>query len=182
MIKRQFLAVILASSVSAMALTPALAWRGGGFGGFHGGGFEGGGFRGPDGGGAAAVRGPDGGEAAAVRGPEGGWHAAGVGGNGGTWHADGYHAGGAWGGGYGYHGPAVVNSYYGGGCYGCGAAAVGAVAVGAAALTIGATIATLPPACAYRVVNGAGYYVCGGQWLQPQYGGSGVHYVVIPPL
>ena len=151
MIKRQFLAVVLAAS--ALSLNPAFAWRGGGFGGFHGGGFGGGGSGGGGfhGGGfeGGGFRGPAGGEGAIVRGPAGGWHAAGVGGYGGTWHADGYHAGGAWGGGYGYHGPAVVNSYYGGGCYACGAAALG----GVAALAIGASLATLPPACGYRIVG-----------------------------
>jgi hypothetical protein len=167
MIKRQFLAVALAAA--ALTIDPAYAWRGGGFGGFHAGGFGGGGFHGGgfDGGGfhGGGVEGGD-------------WHAGGVGGYGGTWHADGYHAGGAWGGGYGYHGPAVVNSYYRGGCYACGAAAVG----GLAALAIGASLATLPPACNYQVVGGSAYYNCGGQWLQPQYGYGGVHYVVVPPL
>jgi hypothetical protein len=182
MIKRQFLAVALAAS--ALAINPAFAWRGGGFGGFHGGdsfgggGFHGESFHGAAGGEGAVVHGPDGGAAGVYRGPAGGWHPGGVGGYGGTWHADGYHAGGYWGGGYSYHGPAVVNSYYGGGCYACGAAVIG----GVAALAIGASLATLPPACGYRVVGGAGYYVCGGQWMQPQYGYGGVHYVVVPPL
>src|SRR5271157_5497347 len=157
--KRQFLAVVLAASAmtTIWAIDPAFAWRGGGFGGFHGGGYGGfhaDSFRGPMGGGGAVVHGPDGGAAGVYRGPAGGWHAGGVGGYGGTWHADGYHAGGYWGGGYGYHGPAVVNSYYGRGCYACGAAVVG----GVAALAIGASLATLPPACGYRVVGGVGYY------------------------
>ena len=151
------------------AATPALAFRGGGFGGaggFHGGGFGGfhggayGGFHGGDfghrGGSAAVMRGPAGGVAAvghgpaggvygAARGPYGGWHAGGVGAYGGTWHTDGYHAGGYYA--DGFHGPAVVNSYYANGCYACsggwGAAAAGA----AAGLATGAAIgARQPPA------------------------------------
>jgi len=183
MFKRQILAVVLAAS--ALTINPALAWRGGGFGGFHGGGFGGGGFHGdafhgPAGGEGAVVHGPDGGAAGVYHGPAGGWHAGGYGGYGGTWHADGYHAGGYWGGGYGYHGPAVVNSYYGGGCYACGAAALGVAA--ATTFAIGASLATLPPACSNRIVGGVAYYVCGGSWLQPQYGYNGVHYVVVPPM
>ena len=42
MIKRQFLAALLAAS--ALAVNPAFAWRGGGFGGFHAGGFHAGGL------------------------------------------------------------------------------------------------------------------------------------------
>lgn len=155
---RAFVAVAIGLSIS-----PALAWRGG---------FGGGGF---------VARGPNGGFAA------GGWHAGGAAGWGGTWHGDGYHAAGAWGG-YGYHGPVVVNSYYGAGCYACGAAAAGAV-VGAAAVTaaarnyaIGATLATLPGGCVNRIVNGDAFYVCDGAWLAPRYGNNGVYYVVVTPM
>ncbi len=164
MIKRRIMALVLsASAIAASALTvnPAFAWRGGGFGGFHGGGYGGGGFRSDFAGGDA-------------------WHAGGFHGYGGTWHADGYHAGGVWGGGYGYHGPAVVNSYYGGGCYACAGAAVGLAAAGAYA--IGANLATLPPNCYYRLLNGGTYYVCGNTWLNPQYGANGLYYQVVPPL
>lgn len=165
-----FRAVIVV--MAGLAISPAFAWRGGGFGGFGGGG----GF---------VARGPDGGVAA------GGWHAGGAGGYGGTWHADGYHAGGVWGGGYGYHGPDVVNSYYGAGCYACaGAAAAGAAAtIGAAAAVdaarsyaIGATFATLPGGCISRILDGSSYYVCDGAWLAPQYGNNGVYYVVVNPM
>ena len=193
MIKRRFLAVVLATT--ALAVNPAHAWRGGGFGGFHGGGFGGGGFHGggfdggvhgvegfhgPAGGEGAVARGPEGGVGAVYHGPAGGWHAGGVGGYGGTWHADGYHGGGVWGGGYGYHGPAVVNSYYGAGCVACGGAAV----LGAAAATyaIGASLATLPAGCNYQIVAGSAYYVCGNTWLNPRYGNNGLYYVVVPPL
>jgi hypothetical protein len=43
------------------------------------------------------------------------------------WHAGGVYAGG-------FHGPAVVNHYYGGGCWNCGAAAIAGAAIGAAAV------------------------------------------------
>lgn len=196
------------------AVTPALAFRGGGFGGaggFHGGGFGGfhggayGGFhggdfgyhggsaavaRGPAGGVAAVGRGPAGGVYGAARGPYGGWHAGGVGAYGGTWHADGYHAGGYYA--DGFHGPAVVNSYYGGGCYACsggwGAAAVGAAAglatgaaIGAAATyNMGATLATLPPGgCTEQILGTTTYYQCGPTWLRPYYGNNGLYYRVV---
>jgi hypothetical protein len=178
---KKILVSALALAMATLAAAPAQAWRGGGFGGFHGGG----GFvaHGPNGGWAAGGFHDAGGDA---------WHAGGVGGWGGTWHADGYHAGG-WGGGYGYHGPVTVNSYYGGGCYGCGAAAgaVAGAAVGAAAVAgavaardyaIGATLATLPDGCIARVVGGGSYYVCDGAWLQPGYGNNGVFYTVVNPM
>ncbi len=122
-------------------------------------------------------------QAGGVGGEGGAWHAGGVDGNGGTWHNDGYHAG-VVAGGYGYHDATVVNSYYAGGCHNCGGAAVGAAAVAgaAAALTVGATLATLPPACGQRFVGGDAYYVCNGSWLAPRYGNNGVYYVVVDPL
>jgi len=168
MIKRRIMALVLSASAltaSTLAVSPAFAWRGGGFGGFHGGddfgGYHAESFHGPDGGGATVVRGPDGGVAAVGHGPNGGYGAYGA-----------YHGG--------YHGPAVVNSYYGGGCYACAGAAVGLAAVGA--YSIGASLATLPPNCSYRIVNGGAYYVCGGTWLNPRYGANGVVYEVVPPL
>lgn len=147
----------LVAVIIGLSISPAYAWRGG---------FGGGGF---------VARGPGGGFAA------GDWHAGGAAGWGGTWHGDGYHAG-PWGG-YGYHGPVVVNSYYGGGCYACGAAAVGA-AVGAAAASyaIGATLASLPSGCVDRFVGGDSYYVCGSAWLAPRYGNNGLYYVVVNPM
>ncbi len=199
-------------AIAAASMTPALAFRGGfgGGGGFAARGAEGGavaGFRGPEGdvhaagvtrdGGTWHASGDDGAyhgggttaggehyQAAGVAGEGGAWHAGGVNGNGGTWHDDGYHAAAA-GGGYGYHDATVVNSYYSGGCYNCGRGAVGAAAVGGAAvaaLTIGASLATLPPACEQRIVYGDAYYICNGSWLAPRYGNSGVYYVVVNPL
>lgn len=160
MIKRQFLAALLAAS--ALAVNPAFAWRGGGFGGFHAGGFHAGGF------GAGGFHG-------------GAWHAGGVHAYGGTWHADGYHGGGVWGGGYGFHGPVVVNSYYHGGCFACARVGLG-LAAAATTYAIGASLATLPGSCNYRIVGGNAYYVCGSTWLQPEFGNNGVHYLVVSPL
>ncbi len=116
-----------------------------------------------------------------------GYHAGGVAGEGwhgasdwgGTWHGDGWHAGGYYAGGF--HGPAVVNSYYGGGGWGCGAAAVGAAAA-ATAVAIGSLVATVPAGCPYQYVNSVNYYVCGGTWYQPYYGANGLYYRVVPPL
>jgi hypothetical protein len=148
---------------------PAGAFRGG-FGGFHAGGFEGGG--------AWHAGGGDGGAGA--------WHAGGVHGEwGGTWHADGWHASGVYG--AGFHGPAAVNHYYGGGCWNCGASAIAAgaaavaagAAIGAAATApyaVGSVVVSVPPGCAYQNTNGINYYVCGGTWFQPFYGNNGLYY------
>jgi hypothetical protein len=151
---------------ASLVITPAEAWRGGGFGGV--GGFHGGDFgpRGPGGFGPGFRPGPP-------PGPRPG----------------------GWGGGYGYHGPVVVNSYARGGCYGCGAAALGAAAVGTAAVVgaaeanaaarnyaIGATLATLPPDCVENIVNGASYSICGSTWFAPRYGADGLYFVAVPPL
>jgi hypothetical protein len=64
------------------------------------------------------------------------------------WHAGGVYAGG-------FHGPAVVNHYYGGGCWNCGAAAIAGAAIGAAAvgLAVGSLVATVPAGCPYQVVG-----------------------------
>jgi len=181
--------VSLALAIILPAVTPASAFRGGGFGGagsFHGGGF--GGFRGGD---AVAVgRGPAGGVYGAVRSPYGGWHAGGVGAYGGTWHADGYHAGGYYA--DGFQGPAVVNSYYGNGCYVCSAGGGGATAgaaggfatgaaIGAAArYGIGATLANLPPgSCSEQILGMASYYQCGSTWLRAYFGNNGIYYRVV---
>jgi len=68
---------------------------------------------------------------------------------------DGWHAGGVYAGGF--HGPAVVNHYYGGGCWNCGGAAIAGAAIGAAAvgLAVGSLVATVPAGCPYQVVGGA---------------------------
>jgi hypothetical protein len=104
-----------------------------------------------------------------------------------------------------YHPPAVVNQYYGTGCYACGgwgAAAAGlavGTAVGAAAATaasanaaaaataayggyiVGDTYAALPVGCAYSPMGGTVYYSCGGPWFTPYYGANGMYYRVVPP-
>jgi hypothetical protein len=175
--------ICTAGAVGLLASTlgdpgPASAFfRGGGFGGFHGGGFGGGGFRGGFGGGA--------------------WHGSAwhAGGWGGTWHGDGWHAGGYYAGGF--HGPVVVNHYYGGGCYACGAWG-GAAAAGAVGLAAGAAISRAadpgyyypgmlvvsPPAtgCEYRYVAGVNYDICGATWFRPYYGNNGLYYRVVSPL
>jgi len=95
---------------------------------------------------------------------------------------DGWHAGGVYAGGF--HGPAVVNHYYGGGCWNCGGAAIAGAAIGAAAvgLAVGSLVATVPAGCPYQVVGGTNYYVCNGTWYQPYYGNNGLYYRVVPPL
>lgn len=60
----------------------------------------------------------------------------------------------------------------------------GAFAVGAlTGLAIGSiiTAASLPPSCSTVYVSGYPYRQCGSTWLQPQYQGSQVTYVVINP-
>lgn len=169
-----FGAALLAALIAAVAPQTARAFRGG-FGGFHAGGLHAGGFGGFRGGGAWHAGGFGGATA---------WHAGGVHGEwGGTWHTDGWHAGGYYG--AGFHGPVAVNHYWAGGCYWCGAgAAAGAAAVGAAAAAyaVGSLVATIPPGCGYRTVNGVNYYVCGSTWFQPFYGNNGVYYRVVAPL
>jgi hypothetical protein len=95
---------------------------------------------------------------------------------------DGWHGGGAYGGGF--HGPVVVNHYYGGGCWNCGAAAIAGAAIGAAAVgyAVGSLVTTVPPGCAYQAVAGTNYYVCNGTWFQPYYGNNGLYYRVVPPM
>jgi hypothetical protein len=101
-----------------------------------------------------------------------------------------------------YHPPAVVNQYYGTGCYNCGgwgggaavAAGVAGVAVGAAvgaaaanaavansAYAPGDVYAALPYGCGYAPYAGMAYYNCGGTWFVPGYGANGLYYRVVPP-
>jgi hypothetical protein len=165
---------LVAALIAAGAPQPAAAFRGG-FGGFHAGGV--GGFRG---GGAWRAGGWHAGGVGGVN----AWHAGGVHGEwGGTWHGDGWHAGGDYYGGF--HGPAVVNNYWAGGCYWCGGAAAwgaaAAVGAAAAAYSVGSLVATVPAGCPYQSVAGVNYYVCGGTWYQPYYGGNGVYYRVVAP-
>ena len=132
------------------------------------------------------------------------WGAAG----GGHWAAGGdhyayggYHYGGA---GYGYHPPAVVNHYYGTGCYNCGGwggagaavagaavgvaagAAIGAAAANSAASSAyaagyaaGSVYAALPAGCIYTPIGGVTYYQCNGTWFSPAYGANGTYYNVV---
>jgi hypothetical protein len=104
-----------------------------------------------------------------------------------------------------YHPPAVVNQYYGTGCYSCGGwgaagAAVAGVAVGAAigataanvadanaaaaaataGYAVGDVYAALPRGCAYDPVGSSAYYACGGVWFHPYYGANGLYYRVVP--
>lgn len=130
------------------------------------------------------------------------WGAAGGGhwaaGGGGHYAYGGYHYGGA---GYGYHPPAVVNHYYGTGCYNCGGwgggggAAVAGAAVGLAAgaaigaaaansaytagYAAGSVYAALPAGCIYTPVGGVTYYQCNGTWFSPAYGANGTYYNVV---
>jgi hypothetical protein len=96
-----------------------------------------------------------------------------------------------------YHPPAVVNQYYGTGCYNCGgwsggavaAAGVAGVAVGAAAATAAARAApvyapgdvymALPAGCGYTPYYGRAYYHCGPTWFSPAYGANGLYYRVV---
>ena len=55
-------------------------------------------------------------------------------------------------------------------------------ACGGGAYAIGANLATLPPNCSYRLIEGGTYYVCGNTWLDSQYGANGLYYQVVPPL
>jgi hypothetical protein len=92
-----------------------------------------------------------------------------------------------------YHPPAVVNQYYGTGCYNCGGwSGAGAVAAGAAGLAVGAAAASaaaysngdiyaaLPYGCSYAPYYGAAYYNCAGTWFVPNYGANGLYYRVVP--
>jgi hypothetical protein len=165
-----------------LATSEEASARGGGRGGgFGGGGFGGGGFHGGGGfaGGGFHAGGFGGGAWHA-----GGWHAGGVGG---TWHADGWHAGGWHAGGF--HGPAVVNHYYGAGCWRCrwgGVAAAGAVGLAAGAAIaynsypIGSVVVNPPSGCGYQPSGSINYYVCGATWYRPYYGNNGLYYRVVP--
>jgi hypothetical protein len=97
-----------------------------------------------------------------------------------------------------YHPPAVVNQYYGTGCYNCGGwggaaaglavgTAVGVAAVGAAdanvaavaarsGYVVGDVYAALPAGCGYAPVGGVAYYSCAGAWFSPYYGANGMYY------
>jgi len=83
--------------------------------------------------------------------------------------------GGYYGGG-GYYGRPYYGGYYGGVSTGA------AVAIGLTGLAIGTMIgASQVPSsgCSTVMVRGIGYQQCGSTWLQPQYVGSQVNYVVV---
>jgi len=57
----------------------------------------------------------------------------------------------------------------------------GAPVAAAGTIAIGATVASLPPACQSVVVNGISYYYCGGTYYQAAYDGANLVYVVVAP-
>ena len=98
-----------------------------------------------------------------------------------------------------------VGGYPAAGCWNCGAAAaaVGGLAIGAAAGAaaasastastvvvappavvsgplIGGVVTSLPSGCTGATVNGTQYYGCNGTYYKPNFGSSGVYYVVVP--
>jgi hypothetical protein len=81
----------------------------------------------------------------------------------------------------------VGNTGWAGGYYGypagSGAAYATGVAVGTAttatAAAVGSYYSTLPTGCSSYVLNGYGYYACGGTWYQQRYQGGSVTYVVV---
>ena len=84
----------------------------------------------------------------------------------------------------------VHGGYYGGGgyygrpYYYGGVSTGAAVAIGLTGLAIGTMIgASQVPSsgCTTVMVRGLGYQQCGSTWLQPQYVGSQVNYVVVRP-
>lgn len=198
MLRKTLALSVLGLVAGALALPePALAWRGGGFGGFSGGGgrvgnMHYGDIHGPGGSTYYAGR-PGEGGAVAHENNNGVWHAGGVNANGGTWHSDGYHGNAYYAGGW--HSPTVVNNYVAGGCAGCGwggavaGAAVGTavgMAAGAAIATaarpypVGEVVVTPPPSgCGYQGYAGVNYYVCGPTWFRPYYGSNGLYYRVV---
>jgi hypothetical protein len=60
------------------------------------------------------------------------------------------------------------------------AAAITATAAVAAA-AIGSIVNSVPPSCSTVVVNGISYSQCSSTWYQPQYAGTSVQYVAVPP-
>jgi hypothetical protein len=113
-------------------------------------------------------------------------------------YAYGSHYGGTTAYGGAYHPPAVVNQYYGTGCYSCGGWSGAAVVAGAAvgvtvananaraayaanAYAVGDVYAALPAGCGYAPYGGLAYYNCGGTIFSPAYGANGIYYRVVPP-
>lgn len=79
-------------------------------------------------------------------------------------------------------GPVVVNRSVTVTNYNPAAAAVGVAAAAAVtAVAIGAIVNSLPPSCSTVVTAGVTYQHCGNDWYRPQYSGTNVTYVVVPP-
>lgn len=57
----------------------------------------------------------------------------------------------------------------------------GAVAAGVTAAAIGSVAYSLPSGCGTVYSGGVKYYNCGSSWYQPQYYGSNIGYVAVPP-
>ncbi|MEN0108074.1 MAG: hypothetical protein AAGC84_16840 [Pseudomonas sp.] len=49
------------------------------------------------------------------------------------------------------------------------------------ALAIGAVVSSVPSNCVPVLVGGLTYQQCGSTWYQPQYVGTTLQYVVVPP-
>ncbi len=84
----------------------------------------------------------------------------------------------------GYHGrPYYGRPHYDYHYHDRGVSTGAAVAIGLAGLAVGAMIASsqVPPSCSVVTVRGVPYQQCGSTWLQPQYVGSQVNYVVVNP-
>jgi len=59
------------------------------------------------------------------------------------------------------------------------AAVTATVAVTAA--VVGSIVNTIPPSCSNVMIGNMLYYQCGSSWYQPQYVGTSVTYIVVPP-
>lgn len=178
----------------------------GGDGSWSGSGFRGGSASGGDG--SWSGTGFRGGTAS---GSDGSWHATGASGGtasggGGYWHATGpygttaYNTTAYYGGTYStYHPPAVVNSYYGSGCYNCGGwGTAGAAAAGGflgarlaqaraaeaappqqPTYVMGGIYPSLPAGCVQSSQGAGSYYNCNGTWFSAAFGANGVYYRVV---
>jgi hypothetical protein len=79
-------------------------------------------------------------------------------------------------------GPVVVNRSVAVSTYNPAAAAVGVAAAAAVtAVAIGTIVNSLPPQCTTVVTAGVTYQHCGNDWYRPQYSGTDVTYVAVPP-
>lgn len=60
------------------------------------------------------------------------------------------------------------------------AAAVTATVMVTAAV-VGSVVNSIPPSCSNVMIGNVVYYQCGSSWYQPQYVGTSVTYIVVPP-